>query len=126
MVDLKTLDEETLYKIWSDSCENKWPEVIGEKPEGFDDLVDEKKWHHIFAKRAKRDYLRPIGEAARSLISEEFLNKKIQEYWDKREQEIYLQKSEPERIISLCYGCIPPLKRREKKAIREYCSKYRG
>lgn len=126
IVDLKTLDEETLYNIWSDCCENKWPEVVGEKPEGFDELIDEKRWHHIFAKRSKRDYLRPIGAAALSLVSEEFQDKKMQEYWDKREQEFYLQKSESERIISLCYGCIPSLKWREKKAIREYCSKYSG
>ena len=126
MVDLKTLDEETLYSIWLDCCENKWPEVVGKKPDGFDDLIDEKRWHHVFAKRSKWDYLHPIGAAALNLVSEEFRDKKMQEYWDKREQELYLQKNEAQRIISLCYGCIPSLNRREKKTIREYCSKYPG
>ncbi len=126
MVDLKTLDEETLYGIWLDCCENKWPEVVGKKPDGFDNLIDEKRWHHVFAKRAKQDYLHPIGVAALNLVSEEFRDKKMQEYWDNREQELYLQKNEAQRIISLCYGCIPFLKHREKKTIREYCSKYPG
>lgn len=126
MVDLKTLDEETLYSIWSDCCNNRWPHVIGQKPDGFDDLIEEKRWHHVFAKRSKQDYLHPIGVAALSLVSEEFRDKKMQEYWDKRDQDLYLQKNEAQRIISLCYGCIPSLRRREKKAIREYCSKYPG
>lgn len=126
MVDLKTLDEETLYSIWSDCCNNRWPHVIGQKPDGFDDLIDEKRWHHVFAKRAKQDYLCPIRNAARRLISDEFFDKKAEEYWDEREQECYSQKSESEKILSLCYGCIPALKRREKRAIREYCSKYPG
>ena len=123
MVDLKTLDQESLYRIWSDCCENKWPEIIGQKPEGFDNLISERKWHHIFAKRVKRDYLHPIGIAARGLISEEFLEAKVKEYWENIENKMYLSQNEAERILSLCYNVGYHLKWSEKKAIIEYCSK---
>lgn len=125
MVDLKTLDEETLYGIWSDCCDNRWPEVVGQKPDRFDELFDE-RWNHPFAGRVKQDYLHPIGAAARSLLSEEFLQAKSEaehEEWKERE---YSRRDEAEKVIFLCYGVFGEPKRREKRAIREYCSKYPG
>lgn len=124
MVDLKMLDEETLYSIWSDCRKNIWPEVVGPKPDGFDFLPNEKKWYQIFIKRTKQDYLHPIGIAARGLISKEYIRAKLDEELQKNEDEIYLSKDDAGKILALCYGVVPYMKRSELEAIIKYCSKY--
>lgn len=125
MVDLKTLDEETLYKVWLDCNENRWPDAVGRKPDGFDGLIEEKRWHHIFAKRAKQDYLHPISMAAMRLMPQDFFETKMKEVREAQKNEEYSHKGEADKIFFLCYWA-GLLKWREKKAIREYCSKYPG
>lgn len=124
MVDLKTLDEETLYSIWSDCRENKWPEVVGTKPDEFDILPNEKRWYQIFIRRTKQDYLHPIGIAARGLISKEYLRARLDEELKRAEDANYLCRNDAAKILTLCYGVVPRMKWSESEAIIEYCSKY--
>lgn len=126
MTDLKTLDHETLYAIWEKCIDNQWPEQIGEKPEEFDELPDKKKWNHLFSKRSKQDYLRPISIAARELMPDDFFFKKGEEAFEKGWGEYYSGKSQSEKIFLLCARSVTKLTASEKMAIREYCTKYPG
>ncbi len=45
---------------------------------------------------------------------------------EKFNDEIYSNHDEAGKILSICYGVVPCIKRRESEAIIEYCLKYPG
>lgn len=123
VVDLKTLDNQTLYDIWNNCINNRWSDIVGEKPEGFDSLPDKRK-RFGFCRRAKQDYLNPIGAAARYLIPEEFLQAKVKEESEALDKEMYSRNDAASKILYLCYmGNYEPTLC-ECEAIITYCKKY--
>lgn len=58
---LRKFKIEELHEIYWSALQGEWNELLGEKPEGFDDLPIEKK--HFWQKRCRRDYTDPISMA---------------------------------------------------------------
>lgn len=50
--------EQELFQIYDEAEQNKWPGLIGKKPDGFDELPEKRHWWS--RKRSKRDYTYPI------------------------------------------------------------------
>lgn len=124
IMDLKTLDVETLYSILN-KCEwGRWPDEIGEKPDGFDDLPTKKKKWMFWVCRTKSDYLRPIGTAAYSLIPDDFIERKRQEEHEKAKKQIYDEMDFPNKISFLAAGKGISTSKSEMKALSEYFSRH--
>lgn len=65
---LRQFKIEELHEIYWSALQGEWNELLGEKPDGFDNLPLEKK--RFWRKRCKRDYTEPIATALFSYFPE--------------------------------------------------------
>lgn len=122
LVDLKTLDTETLYKIHGLCLFGHWPEILGPAPDDFYKIPASKKWWQFWIRRTKQDYLVPIGAAAESLIPTEF--------WEKKQQEMmnaeYESRDWAHKISWLSSDKGVFISQSQRKALAEYGSKHQA
>ena len=123
-VDLKSLDEETLYSIYSKCNWGYWPDEIGEKPDDFDNLPKKRRKWQFWIRRTKSDYLTPIGVAAVALLPDDFIEKKQQEEHEKVKKQIYDEMDCPNKILFLAAGKGICVTKSEMKALSEYFSRH--
>ena len=122
MVDLKTLDTETLYKVRGLCLFGHWPEILGPPPDDFYKIPDSKQRWQFWIHRTKQDYLTPIAAAAESLIPVEFWKNKQQEIMDAE----YESRDWGRKIAWLAADKGVFMGQSQKKALAEYGSKHQA
>ena len=80
MVDFSKFTNEQLWEIYSDANGYRWNPLLGDKPDGFDELPISKRWWQFWIKRTKRTYTSPVYWITKDLIPEDFYNKKMKEH----------------------------------------------
>lgn len=82
MVDFSKFTNEQLWEIYQSARVFEWNKLLGEKPDGFDNL---RKFRfcfldRIFHRRTKEDYTHPIYCLVQELIPDDFFQKKEEEH----------------------------------------------
>lgn len=82
MIDFSKFTNEQLWEIYKSTNVFEWNDLLGEKPEGFDNLPKFRfsLWHYIFYRRTKDDYTSPIYYLVQDLIEKNFFEKKKEEH----------------------------------------------
>lgn len=81
-VDFSKFTDEQLWEIYKSTNVFEWNDLLGEKPEGFDNLSKCRFGflHRIFYRRVKEDYTSPIRRLVQDLMPWDFFEKKEEEY----------------------------------------------
>ena len=80
MIDFSKFTNDQLWEIYSDANGYRWNPLLGDKPDGFDELPVDKRWWQFWIKRTKRMYTSPVYWITKDLIPEDFYNSKMEEH----------------------------------------------
>ena len=74
--DFMRLSERELFEIWKSTNSYEWNDLLGPKPDGFDELPDRSNKKNC---RSKSDYTKPIWAVVNTLIGAKRLRKLMYE-----------------------------------------------
>lgn len=113
----KTFSDQELVRIRDVAFENKWPDIIGPKPDGFDDLPDVRPtgWRGRKIARVKRDYTYPIYK----LIDDRLGCDRIQEIR-------YEMASDQHKLHFNLFKVADGMRSEDLRPLSEHLSKIRG
>lgn len=113
MVDFSKFTNEQLWEIYKSVNVFEWNELLGEKPEGFDNLPKFRISRLKFwIRRTKEDYTHPIWCLVQDLMPQDFFEKKKEEHHKKMMDEFHqyfkenalTEKNLKKRLGKLLYG----------------------
>lgn len=112
----KFTDQE-LVRIRDTAVRNEWPELIGPKPDGFDDLPDARPdgWRGRKIGRTKRDYTYPIYRLIDDRLG-----------YDRIQRIQYEMLSEPEKLLYNLFKSSHGMRQENVRPLAEHLAKIQG